>query len=585
MKKDLKNKLKKENTIKLKAKKILRDFMEKKMFYTMHSKFATYIEPDYLRIFETELISFTKSFSREFSKNMDPERNPGKEGHSNTRGLHSLDVALNSRDSGNKLLLNEDLLRVGGLIHDLGHLAFAHDGEKIISNYLKSIGMAEIHHPVMAWPVEMSEGIHERTIRRLEEERGKKFTEKELKKYNEYRFIIMDIAAAHNGEGIDYEIVADRDKTIEKMKEQFIKAFTEKGADRKIRSKSVEGTVVRFEDIISYVAKDFRGGVISGIIDVNDKDYEKIFIKMGIPKETLDEWAKGTEKKDKIVRAVTYILRDNLEQCSKGLNGARMSKHMADLMYELRDLNYHKVVGPRTRKIMDILPERIPELIDKYAKILLAHEKNGTKDEEINSFRTNMRRNIVKKQSKETIAAYREIVVKGIESFVRKEIDEVIDGSKPETVTNRRKRFETDIKTLKQKGKITEDVREAYAQRVLKEIYLSSEESEDMLRKRLRLQYPNTASEEFEKLIEQNRDLRLETFEECFAKFRVALYVGGSSNDYLLDMLEEEKLLTEEERALRFKYGGSQSNSSVGDTMKGQAEERAKMNNDGGRDD
>jgi len=79
--------------------------------------------------------------------------------------------------------------------------------------------------------------------------------------------------------------------------------------------------------------------------------------------------------------------------------------------------------------------------------------------------------------------------------------------------------------------------------------------------------------------------LRLETFEECFAKFRVALYVGGSSNDYLLDMLEEEKLLTEEERALRFKYGGSQSNSSVGDTMKGQAEERAKMNNDGGRDD
>jgi len=85
----------------------------------------------------------------------------------------------------------------------------------------------------------------------------------------------MDIAAAHNGEGIDYEIVADRDKTIEKMKEQFIKAFTEKGADRKIRSKSVEGTVVRFEDIISYVAKDFRGGVISGIIDVNDKDYEK----------------------------------------------------------------------------------------------------------------------------------------------------------------------------------------------------------------------------------------------------------------------------------------------------------------------
>lgn len=585
MVKNIKNKPKtfqKENPIIFKAKKHIRDFYERKIFYSTHSKFATYIDPDYLKIFKQELISFTKAFYRLFGKNMDPERNPGIEGHANTRGLHSLDVSINSEISGKNLLLNEELLAVGGLIHDLGHSAFAHDGEKIISDYLKQNGIGEIHHPVVEWLTEMSSEIHERTIEGIEVKKGRKLTQKELEKYNEYRYIITDIAAAHNGEGVSYEIIANLNKTTNEIKQQIINAFTEKGANKKIRSKTVEGAIVRFEDVISYVAKDFRHGIISKMIEVNDEDYEKIFIELGISKENLDMWAKGTEKKDKIVRKVTNLLMEDLEKNSMGLNGARMSEEMSGLMFKLRELNYKKVTGRRTRKIMDILPNRIPKLIDRYSEILMKYEKTGKKDDEINSYRTNMRRNITKKQSEEVKQAYEEIVKTGIEKSVRREINEIVDGIEPneenkEYVTKRRKRFETDIKMLQKNGEITEAVKEGYIQRILNEIYLTPEESKKLLDIRIKKLYPSANSMELQTLAKENEYLRVETYEEALAKFKVAMYVGGSSNDYLLDMLEEEKLLKEEEKQLRYEYGGDSKNSAVGDTMKNQAEERREM--------
>jgi len=543
-------------------------------FYKTHSKFATYIDPEYLEIFETETISFSKSWIREFGKNMSPERDPGIEGHANTRGLHSLDVALGARDAARKTLLNEDLLRVGGLVHDLGHLAFGHDGEKIVSNYTKKLGICEVYHPIMSRLKVEEEKIHERTIERLEQKRGRKFTEEELKKYNEYKLIIMDIAAAHNGEGLDCAIKANKNKTAEDMEREFIEGFTVVDSAKKIITKTPEGAIVRFQDPISYVFKDFKDGVISNMIDVNDKEYEEIFIEMGFSKETLDEWAKGTEKKDKIARYGTYILRDNLEQCSRGIDGARMSEKMAKLMYKLRKLNYDKVVKPRTRKIIDILGDRTSNLIDRYAKLLMEYERTNEKPNEMNEFRTGMLRHIKKKQregEKPVHKIYEQITQEGIENFVRSEINEVIEGKK-NIITNRRNRFETDIKKLKEDGEITEEIKEGYIQRVLREIYLSPEESYKMLEKRIKLQYPDASDKEFEQLIEQNQDLRLETFEECFAKMRVAMYIGSSSNQYLYDMLMKEELLSKEEAKYRYLYGGDPNKSSITDTEKQQNE-------------
>ena len=52
------NGFKLESKYNLKGKKYIRDFMEKQAFYLTHSKFATYIDPEYLTIFKEELIDF-----------------------------------------------------------------------------------------------------------------------------------------------------------------------------------------------------------------------------------------------------------------------------------------------------------------------------------------------------------------------------------------------------------------------------------------------------------------------------------------------------------------------------------------------
>ena len=96
---------------------------------------------------------------------------------------------------------------------------------------------------------------------------------------------------------------------------------------------------------------------------------------MGISKEELDNWALDpNEKKNKIVKRVTRFFRDNLTANSKGIDGARMSPNVGNLMYQLRELNYEKSIKPTLRKLNDILPERTGELIDSYSNLLVEHK-------------------------------------------------------------------------------------------------------------------------------------------------------------------------------------------------------------------
>ena len=66
--------------------------------------------------------------------------------------------------------------------------------------------------------------------------------------------------------------------------------------------------------------------------------------------------------------------------------------------------------------------------------------------------------------------------------------------------------------------------------------------------------------------------MRLETFDESMAKVRVAIYLGESTNDFLLDVMESHGLLTQEDRKLRYISGGSLEGSSIIATMKAQEE-------------
>ena len=411
----------------LKLKELTRNFRQKRAFYLEHSKFATYVDPEYLSVFKEELIEFSKSWIRLQQKNMSSEKNPGIEGHANARLLHSLDVATNSYISAKEQLLNEDLALVGGLSHDIGHFGFAHEGEHMLSNYLKAIGLCELHHSSMSRIMFELEGIHDKVLKRLEEIKGRPLSPYELKKYYSDYLTISDIAVCHNGEGTLTEVKINANKTDNDIETEYIDTFVKKGLDRKTRNRSKEGTIVLFCDPISYVAKDFRDGVIKGVVNVNDSDYEKLFLQMGLTKSELDAWALQPGKKDKIVSRITRFFRDNLSKNSKGIDGAKMDEPIANLMYDLRQLNYTKSVKPSLRKLNDILPEKICTLINTYSQLLI--EPNYSK-ETLSDTQKLYRNKFLKTLSSypdRINKIYSTIVQKGIEENVREEIEEIIN--------------------------------------------------------------------------------------------------------------------------------------------------------------
>lgn len=571
-------KFKTENKTILKLKEMVKEFRNKNLFYLEHSKFATYVPNEYLSVFKEEVVEFSKAWIRMQQKNMSSEKNPGIEGHANTRGLHVMDTAVNAEIVAEELQLNKDLAFIGGLIHDIAHTSFAHEGEHFLSEYLEKNGICEIHHSSLARLLLEIEGIHQNVLKRIEEKKGRPLTKRELKSYKSAFLSISDIAVCHNGEGGLTEVAINRNKTDKDVEDEYIRTFVEKGLDRKTRNRTKEGAVVLFCDPISYVAKDFRDGIFKKIVNVNDSEYEDLFMRLGLTKEQLDKWSTEGNKKDKIVAWVTRRLRDNLVENSRGIDGIKMERDVASLMYELRRLNYEKAVKPGLRKINDILPERTEQLIDKYSDMLIKYESDETPDDlQLNRYNSKMLKKFTAKKRDTVEEIYEKIVRQGIAENVKREVDDVLNGTK-ENITNRRTRIEEDIAKLKNNGEITENVKQAYINRLLKEIALSPEESKELLTKRIKLKYPDANDTEIDELKKKNENLRLQTYAECLAKLKVAIYVGESSNDFFLDMLQAEGLISEEEMRQRYELGADPEKSSIRKTIKIQQEEQAEKN-------
>ncbi len=101
------------------------------------------------------------------------------------------------------------------------------------------------------------------------------------------------------------------------------------------------------------------------------------------------------------------------------------------------------------------------------------------------------------------------------------------------------------------------------------EIYLSPKKSYDLLNKRLKKDHPNATPEELNILKNDCSYLRLETYDECLAKFETTLYIGEATNDYILNLLTADNLLNQQEVAnYRYVPGGDPTTASIAATEK-----------------
>lgn len=170
--------------------------------------------------------------------------------HITHRVLHVQFVSKIGRVIGRCLKLNEDLIEAIALGHDLGHVPYGHDGEKVLNTLCKKNKIGCFCH-------------NAQSVRFLMEiENAGEGLNLSLQ--------VLDGILAHNGEILKEEYIPDYGKTWERFEEEYWKCFNEENYGKKIYPMTLEGCVVRISDVIAYIGRDIEDAKTLKLIKTND---------------------------------------------------------------------------------------------------------------------------------------------------------------------------------------------------------------------------------------------------------------------------------------------------------------------------
>lgn len=162
------------------------------------------------------------------------------------RVLHVQFVSKIARTIGRALCLNEDLIEAIALGHDVGHPPFGHEGESYLDELCSKYKVGHFVHSVQS-VIFLDE---------IEKRMGTKPLNLSLQ--------VLDGILCHDGEIHNDYLTPVRGKTwATHFKERRNKLFKK---DTKLIPMTLEGCVVRYADVISYVGRDIEDAITLGLI-------------------------------------------------------------------------------------------------------------------------------------------------------------------------------------------------------------------------------------------------------------------------------------------------------------------------------
>jgi len=170
--------------------------------------------------------------------------------HITHRVLHVQLVSKIGRVIGRCLRLNEDLIEAVALGHDLGHVPYGHDGERMLHKLCSSNGIGCFCHNAQS----------ARLLMELEE-KGKGLN---------LSLQVLDGILAHNGEIPSTKYEPNHGKTWEIFEEEYKKCLEVENYSKKIVPMTLEGCVVRISDVIGYIGRDIEDAIRLKVIRRND---------------------------------------------------------------------------------------------------------------------------------------------------------------------------------------------------------------------------------------------------------------------------------------------------------------------------
>ena len=197
--------------------------------------------------------------------------------HITHRVLHVQLVSKIGRVIGRCLRLNEDLIEAIALGHDLGHVPYGHDGERILHKLCSSGGIGCFCHNAQSVRLLMEV-----------EDKGKGLN---------LSLQVLDGILAHNGELLIKKYEPNHDKTWQIFEAEYKNCFEEENYSKRIVPMTLEGCVVRISDVIGYIGRD-----------IEDAIRLKVIRKIDIPREA--QRTLGSSN-DKIINTLVRNLVEN----------------------------------------------------------------------------------------------------------------------------------------------------------------------------------------------------------------------------------------------------------------------------------
>ena len=237
-----------------------------------------YEENDYIRtcyMIDRDRIIHCKSFRRLKHKTQVYIKTFGD--HYRTRLTHTLEVAQVARTIGVGIGLNENLIEAIALGHDLGHVAFAHSGEEVLNEFLDD-GFRHNEQSV-------------RVVKKLE----------------------------RNGKGLN-------------LTAEVIDGILNHSGLAKIgnKSKTLEGSVVKYSDKIAYLNHDIDDSIRAGLLSEQE-----------LPKEAIK--LLGSTNSQRIETLIIDVIKNTTESISKNIHDITLSPQIWEAMTELRQFMFKNV--------------------------------------------------------------------------------------------------------------------------------------------------------------------------------------------------------------------------------------------------
>lgn len=227
------------------------------------------------------------------------------------RMVHVQLVSKIARTIGRALSLNEDLIEAAALGHDLGHVPFGHEGERILNKISLKHNEGYFNHNVQSVRELMNiendgEGIN-------------------------LSIQTLDAILCHNGE-LELKEYHPKKKTTDEFLQDYENCYKIEGYTKTLIPNTLEGCVVRISDIIAYLGRD-----------IEDAERLNLIKKEDLPKEITD--IIGSTNKEIVNTLIMDIINNSIDKPY-----LKMSDNVFEALKKLKKFNYENIYSKANTK-------------------------------------------------------------------------------------------------------------------------------------------------------------------------------------------------------------------------------------------